>query len=161
MPENNADETQPARTVTVAELDALVDALFKQKQKIKGMEALVAAEVKTMSAMETKIGKWLDELGRSDYQHPSGSLYFQEGFRFKLPEGDENKQLFFEELKKRNLFDHYATVNANSYNAYLNAEWDAAKKEGRGMNFTYPGVPQPDFYKVLRTRKSSKGSENE
>jgi hypothetical protein len=49
------------------------------------------------------------------------------------------------------VYDKYATVNAISYNSFCKAEWEIAKEEGRGMEFSLPGVPEPKYYKKLGT----------
>jgi hypothetical protein len=144
----------PAQSVTVKELDDLVEAIFQQKNKIKEMDALTSIENVKLSSMEAKAVAYLEELGREKYPTKYGTIYVQEQWRFPLPKTDEDKAAFFGYLKEQGLFDKYATVNSASYNSYLNAEWEIAKEEGRGMEFKLPGVPEPTFFRKLGTRKS-------
>jgi hypothetical protein len=128
-------------------------ALGNEKDTIEQMERAVTEENKKLALLEAKAVAWLDELGRESYKHPRGSIGVNEKWRFNLPQGDENKAKFFNYLRERGLYDKYATVNANSYNSFLLAEWEVAKEEGRGMEFSVPGVPEPKFFRALSTRK--------
>lgn len=138
---------------TVEELDALVEAIFEQKKEIENMEKELTMENVKLASLEAKATAWLDELGREKYQHARGTISVRESWRFNLPASDDDKQAFFSWLRERGIFDKYATVNSNSYNSLLLAEWDIAKEEGRGMEFKIPGVPEPKFFRKLATLK--------
>lgn len=147
-------ETPPNYTPTVKELDELCEQIFAQKKICEEKEALATIENKKLAALENQAAAWLDELGREKYQHPAlGTIYIKEEWRFALPPDDDAKAAFFGWLKERQLFDRYATVNSASYNALLKREWEIAKEEGRGMEFSVPGVPEPKFHRALRTLK--------
>lgn len=138
---------------TVRELDELVEAIFAQKKKIEEMEAAVSVENSTLASMEQKAVSYLLELERDKYQHPKGTLFIEEKWRFSLPKTDEAKAEFFSYLRERGLYDKYATVHATAYNSFCNAEWQIAQEEGRGFDFKLPGVPEPTLFRKLSTRK--------
>lgn len=150
MPAETGEKHMP----TVKELDELVESIFAQKKACEEKEKALTEENKKLAALEAKAVAWLDELGREKYQHPLGTIYVNEKWRFSLPQSDEEKLAFFGWLKERGLFDRYATVNANSYNSLLLAEWEAAKEAGNGMDFSVPGVPEPKFHRALGTVKA-------
>jgi hypothetical protein len=143
------------KTPTVKELDELVTAIFDQKDKIKEMEALVSKENVLLSKLEAKAVAYLEELDRDTYSTERGTIGVKEQWRFNLPQSDEDKMQFFSFLREKGLYDKYATVHSSAYNAFCNAEWEVAKKEGRGFDFSLPGVPEPKLYKGLSTRRKS------
>lgn len=142
-----------AKNPTVLELDDLVDQIFDQKQKIEEMGAALTEENKRLAQLEFKAAAWLDEIGRETYKGKRGSISIKEKWSFALPKSDEDKQAFFSWMKEKGIFDKYATVHATSYNTLVNEEWEIAKQEGRGMEFSIPGVPEPRFVRLLSTRK--------
>lgn len=148
------EATPPNPVPTVKELDELVAAIFEQRKVCDEKEAALTEENKKLAAMEFKAANWLEELGRDKYQHPKGTIHFIEKWNFALPKTDEDKKAFFDWLKEKQIFDKYATVHSQAYNSLLNAEWEIAKKEGRGMDFKVPGVPEPTFRRTLGARKS-------
>jgi hypothetical protein len=150
---NEGLPAEPKHVPTVKELDELVEQIFAQREKIEEMDAAVTVENKILAALEKKAADWLDELGRDKFQSPKGTVYVQEKWRFNLPQTDEDKKLFFDWLRAKGIFDKYATVNSNSYNSLLLAEWEAAKEAGEGMHFSVPGVPEPKFNRLLGVRK--------
>lgn len=147
-PEESQSET-PQEPVTVEALDKLCQEMFDQREKIRSMDDALSVENKKLSAMQSKALAYLVELDREKYQSPTGTISVKDEWRFRLPETLEEKLQFFEHLKERGMFDQYATVNANSYNSYLNKEWEIAREEGRGMEFKVPGVPEPTFFRKL------------
>ena len=138
----------------VRELDALCAEIFDQKDKIEEMGKLVTVENKKLMELEAKALAYLDELERDNYRSPRGTISYKQGWRFNLPETDEAKLAFFDYLREKGLYDRYATVHSAAYNAYCNAEFEAAIADGRGMEFSLPGVPAPKEYKKLGTLRS-------
>jgi hypothetical protein len=147
------NEDEPKVAVTVEQLDAIVEKIFEQRTKIEEMGKLVTEENKILAKLEASAVAHLEELGRESYKAPHGTIRINEKWRFNLPQSDEDKALFFEYLRERDLFDKYATVNSSSYNSFLNAEWEIAREEGRGMEFKVPGVPEPKFFRALGVTK--------
>jgi hypothetical protein len=152
-PSDTGESPEALAHVTVTDLDALVEEIFTQKVKIEEMGELVTLENKKLAALEAKGVAYLEALGRESYKHPRGTISIKESWRFNLPATDEDKFAFFTWLRERGLYDKYATVNSNSYNSLLLTEWEIAQHEGRAMEFSVPGVPQPKFYRRLGTLK--------
>lgn len=140
--------------VTLAEMDQLVIDIFNQKKKIEEMEGLVSDENKKLSALEAKAVLYMEELGRDSFKSPAGNVSIVEKWRFSLPKTPEDKEAFFTYLKNRGVFDSLITVNSNTYNSFIQKEWEAAKEAGHGLDFQLPGVPQPTLYKQLSKRKA-------
>jgi hypothetical protein len=146
-------EKELPRNPTVKELDDLVEAIFDQKAKIEEMNEAVSKENVALQRLEAKAVAYLEELGRETYKTARGTLGVKENWRFNLPQSDEDKLKFFNYLREKGVYDKYATVHSSAYNAFCKAEWEAAQAEGKGMDFSLPGVPEPKLYKGLTTRK--------
>lgn len=146
-------EDQKTVAVTVQELNELIEKIKQQEEKIEEQSKVTKALNTELAKMEIKAAAFLDELGQTEFKSPHGTIKIKEKWRFNLPESDEAKAEFFDYLRAKGMFDALATVNSNSYNAFLLKEWDIAKEEGRGMDFHIPGVPEPKFYRSLERRK--------
>lgn len=155
-PENPSfrPEDEKKEDPKASELGKLVEAIFDQKVKIEKMEDALTLENKALAALEQKAVAWLEELQWDKFTHRRGTISINEKWRFNLPATDADKQAFFNYLRERGLYDKYATVNANAYNSFLLAEWEAEKQAGRGMDFAVPGVPEPKFFRALSTLKA-------
>lgn len=147
-------DSQPKAAVTVSELDNLCKEIFEQKSKIKEVEDILSTENKKLAELQANATSYLNELDRENYKSDYGTIYVQNVWSWTLPKTEEDKTKFFGYLKDKGLFDKYATVNHAAYNAYLKEEFAAAKEDGRGMDFSIPGVPEPTLFKKLGSRRS-------
>jgi hypothetical protein len=145
-------ETETA-SVTVAELDDLVRQIFDKRLVIEEAEAVVSGHNKELAKLEEKAVVYLKELGRDNYRTEWGTVSILEKWRVNLPQTDEDKQAFFQYLREKGLFDRLATVNSNSLNSLYMAEWAAAQEEGKGMEFSIPGIGAPKLFEALGKRK--------
>jgi hypothetical protein len=145
-------ENQTA-SVTVADLDALVRQIFDQKLLIEEAEAGVTVLNKELARLEEKAVVCLEELERDNYKTEFGTIYINEKWRVNMPQTDEDKQALFGFLREKGIFDKYATVNSNSLNSLYMAEWEAAIEDGKGMEFSMPGIGAPKLHKALGKRK--------
>lgn len=140
--------------VTVADLDRLVETIFEQRKKIEESEAVTTELNKQLAEMKAKAVNILKALGREDFKSPHGSIRVAVKWRVNMPATDEDKAMLFNHLRERGLFDRYATVNSNSLNSLFMADWEAAKEEGRGMDFRMPGIGEPKAFEDLNIRKA-------
>ncbi len=140
--------------VTVADLDALVADIFEQRKKIEESEAATSLLNIELTKMKAKALNYLKSLGRDDFKSPMGTIRASLKWRVNLPASDEDKAKLFEHLRERGLFDRYATVNSQSLNSLFMADWEAAKEEGRGMEFKMPGIGEPKSFEDLNVRKA-------
>jgi hypothetical protein len=148
-------EGEVVQKVTVEELDTLIGQMFDQIAECEAKEAALTEENKKLASLEAKVTKYLEELGREDFKSPRGTVSIKEKWRVNLPKTDAEKAAFFDWLRGQGIFDKYATVNSNSLNSLYMAEWEVAKQEGRGMEFSLPGIGPATVYKGLNRRKAS------
>jgi hypothetical protein len=144
----------PVVSVTVKDLDDLNLAIFQQREKIEQMEAAVKEENKLLQRMEAKLVAYLKELGRDKYQSPYGTVSITERYTYKLPASDEDRAKFFEYLKGLGVFDRLITVNHQTLNSFAKEQQKIAEEEGRGFDFSIPGIGAPSLYETLNIRKS-------
>ena len=148
-------EQNPTPSVTVAELDALVEHRFKKKSEVEAKEAEKKQLNKQLAEIEIQISGALEELGRTDYKADAGSVRVQDEWYVSVPKDEESRHKFFNWLKEKKIFDKYITVNGTSLKALFKAERKAASDEGEDMMvWGIPGIDDAKMRKVLRGRKS-------
>ncbi len=138
-----------SETVSVQDLDLLVEKIHAQRCAIDGQKAAMTELNKQLQAMEEKAVGFLKELGRKNYQTPYGTITIHHAWRVKLPSSDEAKAALIAHLRERGLDKKYLTVNSNSLNSLFLADWDAVERD---PTFTMPGLEPPTLYEDLRFR---------
>lgn len=154
LPPAPAPET-PAEQVTVAMLDKLVEDIFAKKREIEASELVTTNLNKEKSALEMKCVNYLKALGREEdgYSTKHGFVGIQKKWRVNMPSTDADKAALFDWMRAQGIYDRYATVNANSLNSLYMQEWEKAKREGRGIEFSMPGIGERKLSEILGTRK--------
>lgn len=147
------------KSVTVEELDSMIENLFKSRKEIEDDEAKVSEKQAKLDALKAKIVLTLKEHERSSYKSDFGTVTVSEKWRVKLPENDIEKGKLFDHLRERGLFNKYATVNSNSLNSLWAADREAAMKNGQGMEFTFPGIGEPSLFETLHITKGKGAKE--
>jgi hypothetical protein len=136
-------------SVTVADLDSLIEKLAEQEKKSEE-HSLAGKDInKELMRLEGQVVAHLKELGREDYLSPLGKVSIKQKWRVNMPADDHAKRLLFEHLRQREIFDKFATVNSNSLNSLFMKDWEAAKERGEGMEFTMPGIEAPKLFEAL------------
>ncbi len=152
-------ETKPE--VTVKELDELIVKILAHEEKIEAKQAEITEMNKELARMESLAVQHLKDLERDEYVSPQGKVGIKEKWRVNLPQTDQDKELLFQHLRDRGIFNKYATVNSASLNSLYMADWEEAKSRGEGLEFSMPGVPAPNVYekfdcKASKARKNAK-----
>lgn len=142
-----------ATKVTVEELDGLVQKMVEARKVCDEKQALLTEANKALAEIEQTFTKCLKELGRHNYKTPIGTVSLIEKWNYKMPADASDKKRFFEFLKEKGVFDHYATVNYQSLNSFCRQEREIAEQEGRALEFTIPGVGEPTLYETITFRK--------
>lgn len=73
---------------------------------------------------------------------------------------DVDKEAYYKYLKETGQFDGLATIHAKRFIGWYNDEYDRAVEEGRGMEFSVPGVPEPKIYNTLNYKKPKPDTES-
>lgn len=140
---------------TVEEMDNFVRAMFEKRKVIEAKSDELKTLNKEMAQIEAQAVAALKQLDRDKYQSEHGTIFIVEKWRVNVPSTNEEKEAFFTFLRERGkeVLYKYATVNSNSLNSFFNEEWEVAKQEGRGMEYSMPGVQPPKLHESLSMRK--------
>lgn len=150
---NEFFEETPMDQTTLEEFEKLCEVAFEQRERIEKMKADVDAEKAVLEGIENRIATILDAHEKQSYQCSYGTVYFHETRSFKLPEGQENKQAFFNHLKKKGIFEDMVSVHSKTLNSYCKKEVEAAIEEGN-VTFKVPGIGDPVVIRDVRFKKA-------
>lgn len=142
-------------SITVEEMNKKVEDI-----QAKEVEYEAAKEVSTKLGREVdrlyeEIGKMLLDLGQNSFKTPLGTISLRERTSFKVPKDEESRTEFFEKLKEMGVFDSMITVNSNTLNSFLKAEYESAKARGDDMvTYRFAGVEPPTISVTASLRKA-------
>jgi chromosome segregation ATPase len=139
--------------VTVKQLDDMMLKIQSLEAQIEVLTAPVNALKQEQFKTELELAETLKALGRESYSSPAGTAAFKQTWQVNMP---EDKGPLFELLKEKGIFEKYATIHAGSFKAFYMAEWQIAKDEGRGMEFTLPGCEAPKLKVELSVKPTKK-----
>lgn len=142
-----------AKNLTVDDLDNFVKQIKDKRLEAEAIDTQLTTVNKEIMSLEAKAVGILKELGRKNYTSPHGTITMEQKWRVSLPSNDISKTSFFEHLRERGIFEKYATVNYNSLNSLYLTDWKEAEKEGRGMEFSMPGIEAPKLHEALKFLK--------
>lgn len=142
-----------AKTLTVDDLDTFVKQIKDKKDECDQVKAQLTTLNKELATLEAKAAAHLKDLARDNYRSPHGMISMVRKWAVQLPKTDKDKLALFEYFKEKGIFEKYATVNSNALNSLYLTEWEEAKKEGRGMEFTMPGIDAPKLHETVRYLK--------
>lgn len=134
-------------TVTVAELNKLLEQYVRLDAEKEALEAQVTEKNKELATVEGRVTAYLKELGQDEFNSPLAKCEIVEKWRVNLPAGDIAKKEFFDHLRERGIFDKYATVQSNSLNAlYFRDQAEYVRQGGDPMLFSMPGIGAPKVH---------------
>lgn len=131
----------PEPEVSATALDQTIKEMLSLKLEIEALEAQTSELNKKFMRLQGKAADMLKALDRKSYTSPHGRVEARQRWAFKLPQTLEEKRKAFYHFKAtggETLLYEYATINANSYSSFCNAEWEEAKKKGEGMDYRSP-----------------------
>jgi len=140
--------------VSLAEMDALVSALFAKKQEIEEAEAVVSELNKALMQIQMKLTDALKAHGRESYSHPAGRINIIQQWRYKMPQSYDGKDKLYNWLKSKGDYEGLITINANTFNAYCKREEEAHVSSGKEGLFEIPGVEPPSLFETVRVTKA-------
>jgi len=132
--------------------DLIQKIVDKKREKDKAAE-VVSGINKEIDALETKAIEVLTELDLDDYRGKLGTITRKQKWSVKVPQTPADKKVLISYLQAEGLADTYLTVNSRSLQTLYLDLWQVAKEEGKGMEFSLPGVEQPLAYEKLGFRK--------
>lgn len=142
-------EKEPEKA-TLTELENLSANAFKYDKLSDEFEAKAKEARAKRDEYSQSIKQILDHFGKTKYDSGFGSIEIRKKTSFKTPKSPEAKKAFFEYLQKRGILWDYATVNANSLNAFCGQEYEIARDENK--EFKIPGIEDPTEYQTIAYR---------
>ena len=100
------DEVQrSAQTVTVAELDTLIEQLIEKEKEVLAADRIKKDRMLELLALESRMVHYLKDLKREDYDSPHGKFKIETKWRVNVPKDDVSKRELFDHLRSRSIFD--------------------------------------------------------
>lgn len=142
-------------TITVDQMNEHAKAVAAKKEEYETAKKVSTALGKELDRLEDQMGKMLLELGQDSFKTPFGTMIMTERTSFKVPQNEEDRDAFFGQLKEMNVFDSMITVNSATMNAFLKAEYAAARARGEDMvTYKFAGIEPPTVSVTASLRKA-------
>lgn len=142
-------------TLTVDQMNEHAKNVAAKKEEYEAAKKISTALGKELDRLEDQMGKMLLELGQDSFKTPFGTMIMTERTSFKVPQDEESRNEFFQWLKDKNIFESTITVNSNTMNALLKAEYAGARALGEDMVvFKIPGIDPPTVSVTASLRKA-------
>jgi len=135
-------------SIDLKAFNALCKETWEQRIHAEKLAAEVKEENKKLEEMKAKVLAYMEEAGIENHKVPGfGLLYEKVDFSVRIPQGDE-KQKFFNYLKRKGHFETLATVNHATLNSWYKEQMELAINEGK-KDFIVPGIEEPKHRKSL------------
>ncbi len=146
-----------SKTISTEDLDNMIIAMKKARDIYDAAKSVATEKYKTFEELEGKVVEALKLAGKRKYHVDGlGVCYFIEKLVVTTPKTLEDKRKFFDWLKssfgETFLLDKQG-VNHQSLQKIYNDAYNAAVEEGKGEQFTVPGLDSPTAQISLGFRK--------
>lgn len=149
-------------SMTVEEFDSLVGQIFQVRAEITELNAQASEKEKELFGLKVRAVAALKEFGRKNYQTPKGTITIRNTLQVSLPKTEQDKQLMFEWMKEKGIYEKFATVNYNSLKSLVKAHMEEIEATGGDPILDFiPGVPAPTLFQDLTFTKGKGGAEDE
>lgn len=142
--------------ISVKELDSILETLGKLESEKDVIEETLKAKNKEISSVELRVTEVLKSLEREEYDCPHGKVSFEEVFNVKMPLEDQ-KELLWNWMREKGIYDRYATVHATSLKSLFKAERNAAIQNGEDpLTFALPGMEPATIFEKIKFKPKRK-----
>lgn len=121
--------------ITVEELKAEVAKLHALDSEHDEANKIKKEVYARLQIQESKVKMLLETLELPEFE----KVKIVTVARANVPKDPEDKRNFFDYLIEKGVYDAYRTVNSNSINSFVKAEYELAKERGE-LNFSIPGI---------------------
>jgi hypothetical protein len=137
----------------ISDFDLLVKGYIHLRGECDELKDKLSEKEIKRREVEAQLLSALDELGKSRWDIAGiGTISTVDKWSYKTPKTPEQKHLFFEYLKLKNVFEEIVSVNSQTLNAFAKREMEIARDEGK-TDFSIPGLEEPTLYKTVSLRK--------
>jgi len=142
-------------TITVEQMNKHAETIRAKEAEYEAAKKISTALGKEVDSLYDMMGKMLLELGQDSFRTPLGTMVLTKRKSFKVPQGEESRNAFFAKLREMDVFDSMITVNSNTLNSFLKAEWEAAEARGEDMvTYRFEGIEPPTISVTASLRKA-------
>lgn len=146
-------EEKELGATTIKDLHLMIKQAFELKVKIDEIEALAEEQKTHLEKLKHKMSAVLGENNMTHFKSEYGAITRKAEYSVKIPKLEEQRNAFFEYLKKNGLFDQMITVNSRTLNSHVKEEREAALAKGI-IDFSIPGIePGVEIYRISMTKK--------
>ncbi len=136
--------------ITVQQLKDKLETIYKQRELIDEEKSRLREKESTLDALEFEALNILESLNLKSFDFGSAVAERRVRESVKVPH-NENRELFFNYLKEKGIFESMVTVHSNTLNSWFKAEREIAVQEQRFLNI--PGLEAPVASNILAIRK--------
>jgi len=136
----------------VQELDNKIKELQEQRKIYLEAKKKSSEENAKMKSMEYALVDILEGMDRTSYKSPHGTFSFYYKESFGVPRDTENREMFFEFLREKGVFNTLITVDSRTLNKWAKEEAKVAEENGV-LDFEIPGLKKSEPVAVPSLRK--------
>lgn len=148
-------EGNVSMSITVDEMNQKVVEIRAKEEEYEAAKKVSTQLGHEVDSLYEQVGKMLLDLGQDSFRTPLGTVSLRKRTSFKVPKDEESKQVFFQKLKDMGVFESMITVNSNTLNSFLKAEYESAEAIGQDMvTYQFPGIDPPTVSVTASLRKA-------
>jgi len=143
--------------IAVADIEYSIAYCFRLKESITELKKQLSSLEAELEEKQMHISELLISLEKDSYHSNAGIFSFREVESFRVPKDDLSRELFFNFLKDRGIFDQMITVNSQTLNAFAKQEIEAHKSAGNieeVIDYIIPGIEKGQAYRRFTMRKA-------
>ena len=141
-------------SITVDEMNQKVTEIRAKEVEYEEQRKISTALGYEVDKLYEQIGQMLLDLGQDSFKTPLGTISLRKRTSFKTPKDEESRTAFFNKLKEMGVFESMITVNSNTLNSFLKAEYESAEASGEDMvTFKFAGIDPPTVTVTASLRK--------
>lgn len=142
-------------SITVEEMNKHAEAISLKKVEYAEAKKISTNLLNELDKLEEQMGQMLLDLGQDSFRTPFGTMILTTRKSFKTPKDEESREQFFGKLKEMGVFDSMISVNSQTMNAFLKAEYENAEARGEDMvTYKFAGIEPPTISVTASLRKA-------
>lgn len=142
-------------SITVEEMNKKVEEIRAKEAEYEEAKKVSTKLGYEVDALYEQVGQMLLDLGQDSFKTPLGTVSLRKRTSFKVPKDEESRTAFFNKLKEMGVFEGMITVNSNTLNSFLKAEYEAAEARGEDMvTYRFDGIEPPTTSVTASLRKA-------
>ena len=142
-------------SITVEEMNKKVEEIRAKEAEYEEAKKVSTKLGYEVDSLYEQVGQMLLDLGQDSFKTPLGTVSLRKRTSFKVPKDEESRTAFFNKLKEMGVFEGMITVNSNTLNSFLKAEYEAAEARGEDMvTYRFDGIEPPTTSVTASLRKA-------